>query len=241
MKADSRKSNRCSKYRDNVQQNRVSTTPLCIDINPASEPVISTALFASRNLNSCGDMRSPVSFMVVVAIPYILFMLQYVDHVPIWDGYLYFETLINAIERLKSDFSLTALVEHFNFFSHPSMGYGLMVAIPQLLYPGNAYILNTTNFVLSLLSFYCFYQILRYFLPEEHSLELMLITLLFAFNPLYIGAQCYTHLVKVERVFFSINYLEISKDCIVTPVPLSDQNTGLYFYLKCAVIATLRR
>lgn len=204
MKADSRKSNRCSKYRDKVQKNGVPTTPLCFETNRASEPVVNTALFASRNLNSCGDMRSLVSFLVVVAIPYILFMLQYVDHVPIWDGYLYFETLINAIEKLKSDFSLPALVEHFNFFSHPSMGYGLIVAIPQLLSPGNAYILNTTNFALSLLSFYCFYQILRYFLPEGHSRELLLITLLFASNPLYIGVSINFNLDFPVLVFLTV-------------------------------------
>lgn len=230
MKTQSGKSELRGKRKERVSQDSRLKEKPC-------QPVVPSIGITSPEVPSRkrGDRMN--HFFAVVGLPYLLFMLQYVGHIPIWDGYLYFETLVQAIDKLKVDFSMAALIEHFNFFSHPSMGYAFVMAGPQLFSPGNPYLLNLSNFALSLLSFYCFYQILVYFFPKEKRLELLLITLLFALNPLYVGVSInfnmdFPVLVFLTVMVYGLVWLRIWPFTIGAILMVFSKESGILLYLE---------
>ena len=124
----------------------------------------------------------------VVVIIYIGVKLFYLDATPRWDGAWYFSLLINAVQEF--DFSPGGFLNHFNWLGHPSMGYALVMSLGQFIDPGNHYLLNGQNLILSVLAIVLFYKIVAFlFSNGSNQVEMVLLTTLFAFNPLFFGVS----------------------------------------------------
>jgi len=123
-----------------------------------------------------------------------LLHLNFIDISQIWDGYIYYAELLKALRETGSwqDF-----LHNFNIAGHPTMGYMALMAVGQLIDYGNPVLLNGSNLLLLLLAVWAFYKILRFFSPaEDDRLEILMITLLFALNPLLFGAA----------IFFNVDF-----------------------------------
>lgn len=118
-----------------------------------------------------------------ILISYFLIRLNYIDFVPIWDGYIYYDGLLKAVQ---SPFSLL----NFNIVGHTSAVYMLFLSLSQYLDLGNYYLLNLENILLALVAIYFFYKIICYFsLKENQYIEVLLVTIIFAFNPVFIASS----------------------------------------------------
>jgi hypothetical protein len=127
--------------------------------------------------------------LLVVFLTHCLFL----DAVPVWDAFQYFNSLSRASFSLATlpDLSYLSIrvFANFNFFGHPTMGYALVMSIPQLIDPSNEQLVNLTNIVLALLSIFCFFKILQFFFKDTP--ELILLTALYAFDPLFFGTTVF--------------------------------------------------
>jgi len=131
---------------------------------------------------------SPRSLLPVVVIIYILTKLFFLDATPRWDGAWYFNLLINAVQNF--DFSPGGFLNHFNWLGHPSMGYAMVMSLGQFIDPGNHYLMNGQNLILSVLAIVLFYKIVTFLFDNgSHHVEMVLLTSLFAFNPLFFGVS----------------------------------------------------
>jgi hypothetical protein len=111
----------------------------------------------------------------------------YWDLVPRWDGASYYQWIANSTRDL--DLSLIRLATLFRVADHPSHAYGLYLAIGQLLLPFNHVIANVQNTALAALGIYAFWLLLRRLCSAWSANLRLLLTLIFAFNPLYFGVS----------------------------------------------------
>ncbi|MES2675969.1 MAG: hypothetical protein V4660_17155 [Pseudomonadota bacterium] len=150
----------------------------------------------------------------------------FLDVLPVWDAYQYFNSLSVA------SFSLTTLpdlsylpvriMDNFNFFGHPTMGYALIMSIPQLFDGSNEMLVNLTNILLALLSIFCFFKILQFFFKDMP--ELILFTALYAFDPLFFGSTVFLNadfplLIFMTTALCSLLY-----------------NRKIFFFLSCLLL-----
>lgn len=132
--------------------------------------------------------------IVGVLLLTLLLHLNFIDVSQIWDGYIYYAELLKAVRETRS---LQDFLHNFNVAGHPTMGYMALMAIGQWIDYGNPILLNVSNLLLLLLAVWAFYKILLYFSPEEDDrIEMLMITLLFALNPVLFGAS----------VFFNVDF-----------------------------------
>jgi len=132
----------------------------------------------------------------------------YIDTVPRWDAATYWGALVQAVQSTQnverlSDFPGMVLKE-WNAFGHPSMGYYSLLVAGQLIDFPNQYILNFTNILLAMLSIFCVYKILLFFLPDKrHYPEVLLGTAIYAFEPLFFGCSIFLNTDFPVLVFFT--------------------------------------
>jgi hypothetical protein len=132
--------------------------------------------------------------IVGVLLLTVLLYLNFIDVSQIWDGYIYYAELLKAIRETSSFYGF---LNNFNIVGHPTMGYMALMAIGQWIDYGNPVLLNGSNLLLLLLAVWAFYKILLFFSPQEDDrLEIILVTLLFALNPVLFGTS----------VFFNVDF-----------------------------------
>lgn len=123
-----------------------------------------------------------------VYIPIIIFIILrqfFLDATPRWNSAVYFQELISSISRF--DFSLSSFLG-FNWYGHPSMGFGLISSIFQLLQPANIFMLNVGNLTIGIIAIISFYTIAKHIFYKSKTIEIVLTTTIFAINPLFFTA-----------------------------------------------------
>ena len=125
----------------------------------------------------------PIAFPVVVFVVSRLFFL---DAVPRWDSAVYFHALLKSMA--KFDYSIGSFLG-FNWFGHPSMGFGLYSSIFQFLKPDSILMVNIGNIFLGIIAIISFYLISLYFFENRKKIELVLLTTMFAINPLFFSVS----------------------------------------------------
>lgn len=117
---------------------------------------------------------------------FIFLRLRFMDALPRWDGAVYYSVLLRSL----SDFNFTlSSFMAFNWFNHPSMGFGLFSAIFQFLNPDNIFMLNVGNTILAIVAILSFYLVSLYFFSKKRNTEIILLTALFALNPLFFSVS----------------------------------------------------
>ncbi|HEY5958488.1 MAG TPA: hypothetical protein VIV60_18125 [Polyangiaceae bacterium] len=109
----------------------------------------------------------------------------YWDLAPRWDASTYFAWIADSTSKLN--LAPLALANDFRLAGHPSHAYGLYLAIGQMLFPWSHTVANIQNLALSVLGIYAFWQLLRGIGATWNVHLRTLLTLAFAFNPLYFG------------------------------------------------------
>ncbi len=133
-------------------------------------------------------------FVIVIVV---FFRLQFVGSPPIWDGHQYFQSLINAVNKVP--FS----VYNFNLENHNTAGYFLIQGLFQLLDLGNYQIAQLVNVGMVAMAAFMFFKIIQSMEYKEiSSVELVLMTLVFAFDPLFVAGAININPDFATLVFF---------------------------------------
>lgn len=147
-------------------------------------------------------------FPGVLLLAYFAFQCCYLDTVPRWDAATYWGGLVdavNATHAMKNWRELPGIImQTYNVFGHPAMGYISLLVLGQLIDYPNLLILNLTNALLATFSVFCVYKIFRWFLPSRsHFIETLLATAIFALNPLFFATSIFLNTDFPVLVFFT--------------------------------------
>lgn len=140
-------------------------------------------------LNKKIKLRFDLGLIVTIAA-YVFSHLKFLDYSQYWDSDWYLQLLISAVNSLRSipannlGLLIETFVTNFNFLGHTSMLYSGYLAIGQLLFPNNIYVLNIQNMLLGIVGIIGFRKIMEDLFPKK-VWENTLFTLIFAFNPLF--------------------------------------------------------
>jgi hypothetical protein len=177
----------------------------------------------------------------ILLLVYFILRCFFLDTVPRWDAAMYWNILAQAVTSTKEASSWTALyqviLEHYNAYGHPSMGYYGLLVLGQLIDYPNLFMLNMTNALLAMLSVFSVYKILRWLLPTEQYLpEVLLATAAYAMEPLFFGCSIYLNTDFPVLVFFtaglaSLLYERYGWFAVACLFLVFSKETGLLFWL----------
>lgn len=144
----------------------------------------------------------------IILLAFFTIRCFYLDTVPRWDAASYWGALMSAVNATLHLSSWTQLpriiLDTYNAFGHPSMGYYGLLVLGQLYDFPNLFMLNMTNILLAMLSIFSVYKILRWFLPEDRYLaEVLIATTMYALEPLFFGCSIYLNTDFPVLVFFT--------------------------------------
>ncbi len=125
-------------------------------------------------------LRRRLAFAAIATVVIVLVWPER-GYVPIWDGRVYANCLVDAAAR---GFSLESL----RCAGHPSQGWALLLAAPQVLALGDVRLIHLADVVLGLAALACIRAILaRVFPARELSGQLDLVTLICAVHPVVLS------------------------------------------------------
>ena len=175
--------------------------------------------------------------IVIVLLVFLVIRLLYIDFVPIWDGVSITNCVLHA---LKPQLNFSEL----NCY-HPSSGYLFLLALSQIIDWGNPRLLSIASLSLGLLGIFAFHKIVVFlFFNKENKMkrnyllpnvEAMLMTWLFAFNPLFFANSLTPSLDFGVIVFFlvslySLMYSYTAQTVLAMTLMLLSKEPGMLLY-----------
>lgn len=128
--------------------------------------------------------------LLAIFLLYFLSHIQFLNYSQYWDSDWYWQLLLTSVNSVVNfdggsilDF-LKMYIFNFNFLGHPSIFYFSYLSLGQYLDYGNVFIMNLQNVILAMVGIYGFYCICVS-LFSNNKYENLLLTLFFAFNPLF--------------------------------------------------------
>jgi hypothetical protein len=171
---------------------------------------------------------------------YIATRIQFLKYSQYWDANWYKQLLLDAISKTSqapSDIGskIAAFLTNFNFLGHPSMGYMGVMSLSQGFGFGNIVALNILNMLFAVSAIWGFYNIAKFFFPDR-KIENIIITLIFAFNPLFYGSSIFFNLdfpilIFTVLVFESFIYKRSILFFFWSLMLVFTKETGIYIYL----------
>ncbi len=192
------------------------------------------SIFISKNGNK---------YIIFLLLVYVLSRLLFLSYRPHWDSAWYWQLLLGAVSGIKNVQSLGELFDKFivsfNFLGHPSMAYATIVSLGQFINYNNVYLLNITNLLLSVLGIWGFYRIL-YFVYPKKRIENLIMTWLFAFNPLSIATSIsfnldFPLLIFEIMVFYALIYGKRFQLLFWSLLLIFSKETGVLIYLSLTI------
>lgn len=119
--------------------------------------------------------------MGIAALLMAVMVIPELNYVPIWDGRVYANCVMDAAFNGIS-------MESLRCANHPSQGWGIWLAIPQLFAPGSVAAMHLTNLGLGILAVIAFRVVLARTFPDPaHALSLDLVAIAAAVHPVIIS------------------------------------------------------
>ncbi len=174
--------------------------------------------------------------IIILLIIYFITHIQFFNYTQYWDAHWYWQLFLSAIENLNN---FQTFIQNFNFLGHPSMGYVGLLSLSQFISFGNVYYLNVENTLLSMCAIFAFYKILNY-LFRENNIENIIVTSIFAFNPLFYATSISLNLDFPVLIFETIMIYAVlyKKDflLLVSSILLVfSKETGVLIYITFIV------
>lgn len=175
-----------------------------------------------------------------ISIIYVATRIQFLKYSQYWDANWYIQLLLDAISKtsqapLDIGNKITVFLSNFNFLGHPSMGYMGLMSLSQIFGFGNTVALNIENMLFAVMAIWGFYNITKFFFPNR-KIENIIITLIFAFNPLFYASSIFFNLdfpllvftvLVFEAFIYKRNFLFLLWSLIL----VFTKETGIYIYL----------
>jgi hypothetical protein len=143
--------------------------------------------------------RDPARLLLGVAMLVFAGMVSaYADYVPIWDGRIYADCVVDASRRLTFD--------SLRCGDHPTHGYIAWLVLAQLLSRGSFGLMLLTNAALGVVAIFAFHRIARSVFPgEERALERSALCLAFAVHPALLSSAIQINVDFGVMVFFLVS------------------------------------
>jgi hypothetical protein len=115
--------------------------------------------------------------MGIAALLMTVMVIPELNYVPLWDGRVYANCVMDAAFNGIS-------MESLRCANHPSQGWGIWLAIPQVFAPGSVAALHLTNLALGILAIIAFRVVLARTFPDPaHARSLDLVAIAAAVHP----------------------------------------------------------
>lgn len=158
-------------------------------------------IFLSRKIYAVIISLLKQGGLIAVLLIHLAIKASVFHTLPNWDGRLYFYWINDQITAFNINFSNYG--EKFSLFGHPAQGYMSYLAIGRALF-GTSYIsIHILNTILGLATITAFYAICKRIYKLDHVI-LILLTLIFALNPLFIANSLTPNLDYPGICFFAI-------------------------------------
>ncbi len=145
---------------------------------------------------------------VVAAVLLSAMVIPELNYVPLWDGRVYANCVMDA-----ADTGLT--MESLRCANHPSQGWALVLALPQLVAPGSVAALHLTNLLLGIIAVGAFRIVLgRVFPDPARARELDLVMIAAAVHPVVVST-----LLQPNVDFGVYAFFFMALAGLLTPVP----------------------
>lgn len=184
-------------------------------------------------------IKSNLEILAISTI-YIATRIQFLKYSQYWDANWYIQLLLDAISKtsqahLDIGNKITAFLTNFNFLGHPSMGYMGLMSLSQMFGFGNIIALNIENMLFAVIAIWGFYSIVKFFFPDR-KIENIIVTLIFAFNPLFYASSIFFNLdfpllVFTVLVFESFIYKRRFMFVFWSLMLVFTKETGVFIYL----------
>ncbi|MFI5309850.1 MAG: hypothetical protein ACHQQ3_01345 [Gemmatimonadales bacterium] len=143
-----------------------------------------------------GIPRERLAAFAAITLVFLAMLWPERAYVPIWDGRVYADCVIDAARSGLSFESLRCA-------RHPTQAWAAVLAIPQLLHPGDVRILHLTDALLGILALACIRVALRRVFPEPAlARQLDLVTLACAVHPVVLSTLVQVNIDFGVYVFF---------------------------------------
>ena len=142
--------------------------------------------------------RDRVIAFAIAAIAMIVLVAPHLDYVPLWDGRVYANCVMDAAFNGVS-------MESLRCANHPSQGWAFTLVLPQLVDPGNVALLNGTNLALGLIAIAAIRVVLARAFPDGAlGRELDLVALACAVHPVVLSTLLQPNVDFGVYVFFFV-------------------------------------
>jgi len=142
--------------------------------------------------------RERVGAIAIAAMAMVVMIVPNLDYVPLWDGRVYANCVMEAAFS-----GITA--ESLRCAGHPSQGWALVLAIPQLFAPGSVAVLLLTNLALGIVAVAAFRVVLSRVFPDSaHARELDLVAIACAVHPVVLSTLVQPNVDFGVYVFFLV-------------------------------------
>jgi hypothetical protein len=136
-----------------------------------------------------GWWRRDVVFLALIALLFAGIVASYGDYVPYWDAKGYYDCIAHTAQ---TSFDLN----NTRCFGHTTVSYLLPLVLTQYLAPWNVSAVYAANVLLGIASIAAFHALLRLLVPQRAPIEYALVTMLYAFAPLFV----------VHAIFLNLDY-----------------------------------
>ena len=134
----------------------------------------------------------------ITVVAMTLMLWPHLGYVPLWDGRVYANCVMDAAFSGLS-------VESLRCAGHPSQGWALVLALPQLVDPGNVVLLNATNLALGVVALIAIRVVLaRAFPSGAHARHLDLVAAACALHPVVLSTLLQPNVDFGVYVFFFV-------------------------------------
>lgn len=142
--------------------------------------------------------RERVMAMAFTALVMLVMVGPHLGYVPLWDGRVYANCIMDAAFNGMS-------MESLRCANHPSQGWALLLTLPQLVDPGSVAVLNATNLLLGIAAIVAVRVVLARAFPDgAHARELDLVALACAVHPVVLSTLLQPNVDFGVYVFFFV-------------------------------------
>ena len=142
--------------------------------------------------------RERAMAMAFTALVMFVMVGPHLGYVPLWDGRVYANCIMDAAFNGVS-------MESLRCANHPSQGWALVLTLPQLVDPGSIALLNATNLLLGIAAIVAIRVVLARAFPDAaHARELDLVALACAVHPVVLSTLLQPNVDFGVYVFFVV-------------------------------------